>query len=231
LDMIAEEPTWNHADLVRLIYSHTRADVLRRYAFLALAKTGTRNHVLEAKNDFESASPLVRTAILFAAHRLGNDERKHWRRASVLSDPRQGTRFRAATELTPSPTLGSPVVLGFGRKCFNRLGQNVESIRSVGLIECGLPISFGPAHRQFPEMNVRPIASSPLRGICASHPTPSALKNNSALHVTWPFPYGPELLARLWTAAPSRFVCRSTGESHPPSPLRSRDPLNRLESV
>lgn len=87
LNMIAEQPAWNHADLVRSIYSKSRSEVVRRYSCLALAKTGNRTHVLQTTTDLNGASPLLRTAILMAWHRLGADERKHLKRASVVSDP------------------------------------------------------------------------------------------------------------------------------------------------
>ena len=86
LNMIAEHSDWDGAELIRAVYSKTRSDVVQRYAALALAKIGNRSDVLQTTTDIDKSTALLRTAILLAWHKLGSDERSHWKRASVLTD-------------------------------------------------------------------------------------------------------------------------------------------------
>ncbi|MGH9158371.1 MAG: RNA-directed DNA polymerase [Vicinamibacteraceae bacterium] len=87
LSVFASSDRWNHAATIRDLYDHANSEVVKRYAALALSASGTRQHVLSTRPGFDGGSPLLRTAILRAWHRLGSDERTHWKRVSVISDP------------------------------------------------------------------------------------------------------------------------------------------------
>ncbi|HOW74734.1 MAG TPA: RNA-directed DNA polymerase [Candidatus Competibacteraceae bacterium] len=76
---------WNHAKDIVAIYANTKSEVVRRYAALAVNTSGTRADVVSIKDDYVSASPLLKLAILVASRRLGADERKHWKQANVLN--------------------------------------------------------------------------------------------------------------------------------------------------
>lgn len=79
LDLFARAPDWNQADDVLAIYKNTDSVVVKRYAVLALAATGDRQHVLPIKADYDSAHDLLRSAIAIAGRKLPKDEHKHWK--------------------------------------------------------------------------------------------------------------------------------------------------------
>ena len=82
LYVFSTSPGWTSpSDIVRL-YSESTSEVIRRYAALALSVCGTRAEALAIRNDLGAASSLLRTAILAASRRLGQDERKHWKLAN-----------------------------------------------------------------------------------------------------------------------------------------------------
>jgi hypothetical protein len=85
LNLFAESPEWNNAEDIRAIYSMTTSQIVKRYAALALAQTGTRSHALTVRSDFANASPLLKTAILLCTRKLGADERGHWKRLSGIT--------------------------------------------------------------------------------------------------------------------------------------------------
>jgi hypothetical protein len=87
LHVFASSDEWNHVQALRQIYESARSPVVKRYAALALAKNGTRSHVLSTRSDLAGAKPLVRAAILRAWHRAGADERGHWKKHNVVADP------------------------------------------------------------------------------------------------------------------------------------------------
>ncbi len=68
------------------LYAESNSEIIKRYAALAIHASGTRSEALVVKEHYTSASPLHRLAILFASHKLGKDERKHWKLANGISD-------------------------------------------------------------------------------------------------------------------------------------------------
>lgn len=85
LHIFGASASWNHAKKVCSIYAEARSDVVRRYAALAIAASGTRAEVVSLKDDYTSASPLLKLAILVASHKLGADERRHWKQTVSVS--------------------------------------------------------------------------------------------------------------------------------------------------
>lgn len=85
LHVFASEPEWNHAKDIAAIYASAKSEVVKRYAALAVNTSGTRADVVSIKDDYVSASPLLKLAILVASRRLGADERKHWKQANALN--------------------------------------------------------------------------------------------------------------------------------------------------
>ncbi len=85
LSIFSDLPSWNHAIDILGVYTNTKSEVVKRYAALALATTGKRPQALHLKDDFESASPLLQIAILACSHKLGDDEKKYWRRSLGLT--------------------------------------------------------------------------------------------------------------------------------------------------
>ena len=73
---------WNHIDNIIEIYQNSRSEVVRRYAALAISRSGSRNEALIIRDDINSASPLLKLAILESSKKLGKDERIHWKRAN-----------------------------------------------------------------------------------------------------------------------------------------------------
>jgi len=80
LNIFAESTGWNHADVILKLYRDAHSDVVKRYAALALANNGKRFHALEVIKEYESASPLLKTAILVCSRLLPADERSHWKK-------------------------------------------------------------------------------------------------------------------------------------------------------
>lgn len=72
---------WNHIKDIIKIYQNSTSEVVKRYAALAIAKSGTRSEALVIKDDLGSASDMLRLAILEASKKLGKDERRHWKLA------------------------------------------------------------------------------------------------------------------------------------------------------
>lgn len=85
LHIFAAAVAWNHAKDICAIYAHARSEVVRRYAALAIGASGTRAEVVSIKDDYTSASPLLKLAILVATRKLGGDERKHWKQTISVS--------------------------------------------------------------------------------------------------------------------------------------------------
>ena len=87
LSVFQHDREWDHAgDLLR-IFRETSSDTVRRFAALALAKSGTRAEAVAVKEYLSTGSALTRTAMLLATANLGDDERKHLRRSLRLRDP------------------------------------------------------------------------------------------------------------------------------------------------
>jgi hypothetical protein len=87
LSLFHSARSWDHADALLRIYRDATSPIVRRAAALALATCGSRAHVLPLKEDIHGAPPLLRTAILAASKRLGQDERRFWRQSLRLADP------------------------------------------------------------------------------------------------------------------------------------------------
>jgi hypothetical protein len=86
LHLFHQNPAWDHADGLLQVFNTSNSPVIRRYAALALATSGTRAQVIQLRGQFQAAHPLVRTAILMASHRMGTDERRFWRTGLGLTD-------------------------------------------------------------------------------------------------------------------------------------------------
>lgn len=87
LHLFSQNIAWNHADGLLNIFREHPSQIVKRYAALALSSSGSRAHALVLKEHLSSAPPLVRTAILLATQKLGDDERSHWVRGLGLADP------------------------------------------------------------------------------------------------------------------------------------------------
>lgn len=85
LHVFASSATWNHAKDIVALYLSSNAEVIKRYAALALHSTGSRAEAVAIKDDYTGASPLLRLALLFASTKLGHDERKHWKLSNGVS--------------------------------------------------------------------------------------------------------------------------------------------------
>jgi hypothetical protein len=77
---------WDHADSLLRIFRETSSDAVRRFAALALAKSGGRPEAVAMKEYFSAGSSLCRTAMLLATAKLGKDERKHFGKSLRISD-------------------------------------------------------------------------------------------------------------------------------------------------
>ena len=82
LYVFSTSPGWINASEVVSLYTQSASEVIRRYAALAISVCGTRAEALAIRRDFPAASSLLRLAILAASTKLGQDERKHWKRAN-----------------------------------------------------------------------------------------------------------------------------------------------------
>ena len=82
LHIFSTSDDWGHINDITAIYQKSNSEIVKRYAALAIAKGGTRAAALAVKDDLPNASSLLRLAILCASNKLGNDERKHWKRAN-----------------------------------------------------------------------------------------------------------------------------------------------------
>ncbi|MBX7258031.1 MAG: RNA-directed DNA polymerase [Candidatus Hydrogenedentes bacterium] len=85
LSVFAHDQIWNHASDIASLYTKAKSEVIKCYAALAIHASGTRSEALAIKDDYASASPLLKLAILFASRRLGRDERHHWKLANGVS--------------------------------------------------------------------------------------------------------------------------------------------------
>lgn len=84
LHIFASSQQWNHAQDIVNLYIQSTSEVIKRAACLAIHSSGTRAEALAVKDEYSSASPLLKLGILFAARKLGHDERKHWRQAQSV---------------------------------------------------------------------------------------------------------------------------------------------------
>jgi hypothetical protein len=84
LNIFTTSKDWNNVSEIAKIYQSSSSEVVKRSAALAIAVCGTRAEALVVKGDYESGSDLLKLAILEASHKLGTDERKHWRLSKQL---------------------------------------------------------------------------------------------------------------------------------------------------
>ena len=82
LYVFSTSPGWVNASEIVSLYNQSASEVIRRYAALAVSVCGTRAEALAIRRDLPAASSLLRLAILAASTKLGQDERKHWKRAN-----------------------------------------------------------------------------------------------------------------------------------------------------
>lgn len=87
LHVLGQHSHWDHGEEILRVFRETSSDVVRRYAVLALATSGSRAQAVAIKDYLNSGSPLCRTAMLLATAKLGSDERRFLRASLRLSDP------------------------------------------------------------------------------------------------------------------------------------------------
>jgi Reverse transcriptase (RNA-dependent DNA polymerase) len=85
LNVFASSANWGGATEILRIFQTHPSNVVRRFAALALYANGSRSDAMALRNEYANSSPLTRLAILLAARKLGNDERRHWRRTLQLT--------------------------------------------------------------------------------------------------------------------------------------------------
>jgi hypothetical protein len=95
LSVFQHHGNWNHAEDLLRIFRETSSDAVRRFAALALARSGTRAEALAIKDYLASASSLCRTAMLLATAKLGKDERQHMGKGLQLNDSLERLCVRA----------------------------------------------------------------------------------------------------------------------------------------
>jgi hypothetical protein len=76
---------WNQIRDIIQLYQTSSSEVLRRYAALAIARSGSRAEALIIKDDYAAASDMLKLSILKASNKLGKDERKHWKLAHQVN--------------------------------------------------------------------------------------------------------------------------------------------------
>lgn len=85
LHIFASSPDWNHANEIVSLFTDSTSEVIRRACALVIQMSGTRAQAVAVKDAYPTASPLLRLAILGATHKLGADERKHWKLVQGVS--------------------------------------------------------------------------------------------------------------------------------------------------
>lgn len=85
LHIFSTSDSWNHVKDIIAVYRDSRSEIVKRQAALAIHVSGTRAEALLIKDDYVAASPMLRSAILFATRKLGVDERKHWKLSKSVS--------------------------------------------------------------------------------------------------------------------------------------------------
>lgn len=79
LHIFASSSEWNHAKEIIKLFNDSGSEVIRRSCALVIHKSGTRAQAVAVKDYYASASHMLRLAILCASHKLGADERRHWK--------------------------------------------------------------------------------------------------------------------------------------------------------
>jgi hypothetical protein len=86
LSVFQHHGSWDHAESLLRVFRETSSDAVRRFAALALARSGTRPQALAIKEYLATGSSVSRTAMLLATAKLGKDERKYLSKSLQLSD-------------------------------------------------------------------------------------------------------------------------------------------------
>ncbi|WP_336683685.1 RNA-directed DNA polymerase [Stenotrophomonas maltophilia] len=79
LHIFASSPDWNHANEIMRLFSDSSSEVIRRSCALVIHKSGTRAQAVAMKDAYDRSSHMLRLGILCATHKLGADERRHWK--------------------------------------------------------------------------------------------------------------------------------------------------------
>ena len=79
LHIFASSPNWNHANEIMKLFSESSSEVIKRSCALVIHQSGTRAQAVVMKDSYATAAPMLKLGILCATHKLGADERKHWK--------------------------------------------------------------------------------------------------------------------------------------------------------
>lgn len=79
LNIFASSPEWNHANEIMKLFEESSSEVIKRACALVIHQSGSRAQAVVIKDSFATASPMLKLGILCATHKLGADERKHWK--------------------------------------------------------------------------------------------------------------------------------------------------------
>lgn len=85
LHVFTTSEDWNQITDIIKLYQNSSSEIIKRYTALAIANGGTRAEALIIKDDYNSASDILRLAILASSNKLGKDERKHWKLANQIN--------------------------------------------------------------------------------------------------------------------------------------------------
>jgi hypothetical protein len=86
LNLFFHHQGWNNAETLGRIFQETQSQAVKRYAALALSKSGTRAEALFAMRSFRNSTPLVRSALLKTSGKMGSDERKFQMKSLILEN-------------------------------------------------------------------------------------------------------------------------------------------------
>ena len=79
LHVFASSTDWNHANEAMKLFNDSGSEVIKRACALVIHKSGSRAQAVAVKDCYGSASQMLRLAVLCATHKLGADERRHWK--------------------------------------------------------------------------------------------------------------------------------------------------------
>ncbi|WP_165971224.1 RNA-directed DNA polymerase [Luteimonas terrae] len=85
LHIFSSSPDWNHANEIMKLFNDNTSEVIKRSCALVIHKSGTRAQAVAIKDSYVSASHMLRLGILCATHKLGADERRHWKLVAGVS--------------------------------------------------------------------------------------------------------------------------------------------------
>ena len=108
LNLFFHHAGWNNAAAIARIYQQTESQAVKRYAALALSKSGTRAEALMVMRSFRNSTPLVRSALLRASEKLGADERRFKMKSLELKNLME--RLLAGLQLPQAARPAAPVI-------------------------------------------------------------------------------------------------------------------------